>query len=410
MQSERLKEKWLDIVSQHEVCLYLDSNSDIQDRYAKYECIATAGIQEKCEIYADWQPAFDFVEQNKGKWIFFVFSYEAYAQPLNLGYLPCTQPTAVLWTPQYWITLSKQNEIQSNDIHFFEQKNSVSVQKPLPYIDLQPVWTREDYLSRFDKVIYHIREGDVYELNLCQLFTANVPELNTLTLFKEIQKQAKMPYSAYWKYAPYTIMSTSPERLLAMRNNTLIAQPMKGTQRKTSSFDTESRILLQQSLKNRAENVMITDLMRNDLAKSCITGSIRTEHVFEVLDYGNLYQMISTVKGDILPDINFLNAFYHVFPAGSMTGAPKKRSVQIIQELENIPRGWFSGSIGYISPFQEADSNVLIRTLCYNSDSQELLLHTGGAIVYHSDSAQEYEETLLKAERIRNILTGKNNS
>ncbi len=407
MQLEDLKEKWLDIVSQYEVCLYLDSNRDTQDRYTRYECIATAGLQDKCEIFSDWQPAFNFVKQNKGKWIFFAFAYEAYNAPLSLPYKPYTQPTAVLWTPKYWITLSKNEEIQSNNLPFFEQKVS-DLEKPVHCIELQPVWTREDYFSRFNKVIHHIREGDVYELNLCQLFMANVPELNTLAVFKKIQNQTKMPYSAYWKYAPYTVMSTSPERMVALRKDTLIAQPMKGTQRKTSENDTKSKVLLQQSLKNRAENVMITDLMRNDLAKSCITGSIEVEHLFEVLDYGNVYQMISTIKGTILPEYHFLHAFYNVFPAGSMTGAPKKRSVQIIQELENSPRGWFSGSIGYISPFQEADSNVLIRSLCYNSDSQELLLHTGGAVVYHSDAVQEYEETLLKAERIRDILTGKN--
>lgn len=403
MQLRDLKAKWLDIISQQDVCLYLDSNFDAQDRYSRYECIASAGIMDKCEIFADWQPAFDFVKKNKDRWIFFAFSYEAYSQPVSLSYEPYTQPVAVLWTPQYWITLSKKNEIQSNDVSFFEQEISLS-ETLLPKIDLQPVWTKEDYFSRFDKVIQYIREGEVYELNLCQLFRAVVSGLDTKEIFKKVQKQAKMPYSAYWKYPPYVVMSASPERFLALRNRTLIAQPMKGTQRKTAQNDTKSRFLLQNSLKNRAENVMITDLMRNDLAKSCVTGSIETEHLFEVLDYGNLYQMISTVKGTLLSEWHFLEAFYNVFPAGSMTGAPKKRSVQIIRELENIPRGWFSGSIGYISPYQEADSNILIRTLSYHTHTQELLMHTGGAVVYHSDAVQEYEETLLKAERIRNLL------
>lgn len=401
---KELKEKWLNIVAQQDVCLYLDSNYDRQDRYARYECIAAAGVQSKCEIFSDWQPAFDFVEQNKEKWIFFVFSYEAYNDPLSLSYQSYTQPTALLWTPEYWITLSKTNEIQSNDVHFFEQEVSVS-EKPIPNIDIQPIWTQKEYFSRFEKVIHHIKEGDVYELNLCQLFRANVPELDTLAVFKKIQKQIKMPYSAYWNYPPYTVMSASPERMLALRGNTLIAQPMKGTQGKNSIQDTKSRFTLQQSPKNRAENVMITDLMRNDLAKSCITGSINTEYLFEVLDYGSLYQMISTIKGQMRSEYNFLRAFYNVFPAGSMTGAPKKRSVQIIGELENIPRGWFSGNIGYISPYQNADSNVLIRTLSYNSKTSELWLHTGGAIVYHSDAVQEYEETLLKAEKIRGLLS-----
>jgi para-aminobenzoate synthetase component 1 len=403
MYSEKLKTKWLDIINQYDTCLYLDSNQDTQDRYARYECIASAGVQDKCEIFADWQPAFDFVEQNKGKWIFFAFSYEAYHAPLSLPYQPFTQPTAVLWTPEYWITLSKNLEIQSNDIPFFEQKIFVT-EKPIPKVDLLPLWTKEDYFDRFNKVIEHIKEGDVYELNLCQLFKATVSDLNTKELFKRIRQQAKMPYSVYWKYAPHVVMSSSPERFLALQGNTLIAQPMKGTQRKTTHNDIEGRFLLQNSLKNRAENIMIVDLMRNDLAKSCVTGSIHTEHLFEVLDYGNLYQMISTVKGKPLPEYHFLRAFYNVFPAGSMTGAPKKRSVQIIHELENVPRGWFSGSIGYINPYQEADSNVLIRTLCYDTRTQELLLHTGGAVVYHSDAVQEYEETLLKGERIRNLL------
>lgn len=404
MQLDILKSKWLDIISQSEVCLYLDSNCDTQDRYAVYECIAAAGIDQNCEIYDNWQSAFSFVKQNIGKWIFFAFSYEAYSNILNLPYQPYKKPTAVLWTPQYWISLTKNNEIQSNDYSFFEQEAQFSYQKPIPKIDLQPIWTKSAYLDRFHKVIHHIKEGDVYELNLCQLFTAIVPDLDTVNVFKKIQSHAKMPYSTYWKYPPHVVMSTSPERLLALRSRTLIAQPMKGTRRKISFQDIENKKILESSLKDRAENVMIVDLMRNDLSKSCEIGSITTEFLFEVLDYGNLYQMISTIKGTLLSELNFLDAFYNVFPAGSMTGTPKKRSVQIIQELEHCPRGWFSGSIGYISPYQEADSNVLIRTLSYNSNSYELDLYTGGAIVYHSNPKQEYEETLLKAEKIRELL------
>ncbi|MCS7027408.1 MAG: anthranilate synthase component I family protein [Bacteroidia bacterium] len=405
MRIEELKARCLSLVHQSEIGIYFDSHYDTQDRYALYECIVGINAQEICEIYDTWQPAFEFVRKNSNKWIFFAFAYEAYAEPLFLPYQPYTKPTAVLWIPQYWLTLSKQGKVESNQPAYFEQhltdkKNTTDY----PKIDLQPVWTKEQYISRFFAVIEHIRQGNVYELNLCQAFKARVHNLDTLNLYKRLQQPGTMPYSVYWKYPPYTVISTSPERLLAQRQNTLIAQPMKGTQRKQHLNDTQSRYLLQNSLKNRAENVMIVDLMRNDLAKSCVTGSITTENLFEVLDYGNLYQMISTIKGKISPGKHFLDAFYQVFPPGSMTGAPKKRSVQIIHELESVPRGWFSGSIGYINPYQQADSNVLIRTLCYDSVSQELSLHTGGAIVYHSQAEQEYQETLLKAERIRQLL------
>ncbi|MCS7076764.1 MAG: anthranilate synthase component I family protein [Bacteroidia bacterium] len=403
MRAEELKTQCLHAVHQSDIGIYLDSHQDTQDIYALYECIAGVGAQDTCEIYDQWTPAFEFAQKHANKWIFFAFSYEAYHQPLFLPYRPYTKPTAVLWTPQYWLTLSKQGKVESNNLSYFSQSLDTHVPTQLK-IDLQPLWTKEEYLTRFNAVIEHIKQGDVYELNLCQAFKAVVFNLDTLTLYKILQEQGTMPYSAYWRYPPYTVISTSPERLLALRGSILIAQPMKGTQRKKHSQDTQSRDILRHSLKDRAENVMIVDLMRNDIAKSCLTGSIEVENLFQVLDYGNLYQMISTVKGRIRSGVHFLEAFYHVFPPGSMTGAPKKRSVEIIQQLECIPRGWFSGSIGYISPKQEADSNVLIRTLCYNQDLNELLLHTGGAVVYRSQAEQEYEETLLKAERIRTKL------
>lgn len=395
-----LKKRILNTLQTQTVAIYLDSNEDRLDRYAQYECIAAWEALEVCEIYSDWTPAFEFVNKHKGKWIFAWFSFESYAQPLQVSVSTLAQPVAVLWIPRYWITLDKQGNTKGN---------APLLEEPLPKttftpIELQPIWSKVEYLERYHKVIHHIKEGNVYELNLCQRFEAQNVEINPVDVFSLLNEHTKMPYSAYIRYKNEVMLSASPERFLAKRGQKLIAQPMKGTQRKQHALDIESKHQLRQSLKNQAENIMIVDLMRNDLAKSCVTGSITVTELFEVLDYGNIYQMISTVEGQLKAELSFLEAFYHAFPMGSMTGAPKQRSVQLIQELEGMSRGWFSGSVGYINPEQEADFNVLIRSLSYHIQEKTLCLQTGGALVYHSDSEQEYEESLLKAERIRSIL------
>lgn len=195
---------------------------------------------------------------------------------------------------------------------------------------------------------------------------------------------------------------------MAKRGQKLISQPIKGTIRrgKNEAEDADLKQELFLSPKNRSENVMIVDLVRNDLARSCQAGSVKVEELFGIYTFSTVHQMISTISGKLQAGVNEIEAIQRAFPMGSMTGAPKVRSMQLIEQLESSRRGLYSGAIGYFAPDGDFDFNVVIRTLLYDQLRRYLSLQVGGAIVFDSSPEEEYAECVLKAERIRELLRG----
>jgi para-aminobenzoate synthetase component 1 len=216
------------------------------------------------------------------------------------------------------------------------------------------------------------------------------------------------PFSALYKLHDKYLICASPERFLAKRENQLIAQPIKGTAARSADAAEDDRLktMLQNSAKEQAENVMVVDLMRNDLSKVCDSGSVHVDELFGLYSFPQVYQLISTISGTVKNDLSFLEIIQAMFPMGSMTGAPKQRVLELIEQYEPTARGIFSGSLGYLSPDGDFDLNVVIRSIMYNDTARYLSYQAGSGLTFYSDAETEWEECLLKAAAIKKVLTG----
>jgi para-aminobenzoate synthetase component 1 len=230
--------------------------------------------------------------------------------------------------------------------------------------------------------------------------------LNPVETYLRLSEISSAPFGAYYKLNDKYLLCSSPERFMKKAGNKLISQPIKGTIKRggTDEEDIELKHSLLNDVKERAENVMIVDLVRNDLAKSCRPGSVKVEELFGIYTYPTVHQMISTVTGELDEQTHFIDALRNAFPMGSMTGAPKIEVMKLIEYYETTKRGLFSGSVGYITPDGDFDFNVVIRSLFYNEANKYLSYSTGGAITYDSIPEKEYEECMLKAKGIMKAL------
>ena len=265
---------------------------------------------------------------------------------------------------------------------------------------------RTEYLSTVARIREHIIEGDLYEMNLCQEFFATPVQINPLEVYERLSALAQAPAGAWFRLADKYLLCASPERFIQKQGDKLISQPIKGTRRRSTDSPEDEAIKqeLYHSIKDRAENVMIVDLVRNDLARHCLPGSVQVEELFGIYTFNTVHQMISTVSGRLRPDTHPIDALRDAFPMGSMTGAPKVMAMQLIERYERTRRGLYSGSVGYIDPAGDFDFNVVIRSIQYNAAAQYLSVSAGGAIVYDSEAEQEYEECLLKTRAMREAL------
>ncbi|MBB6610299.1 anthranilate synthase component I family protein [Pontibacter sp. Tf4] len=273
-------------------------------------------------------------------------------------------------------------------------------------IIIQQRVARQDYIRNVEKVKQHILEGDVYELNYCMEFFAEQADVAPLPLYLALSEASPTPFSGYLKCNDKYLLCASPERFLKKEGTTIVSQPIKGTIKrgKTEEEDEQLRHQLRHDEKELAENMMIVDLVRNDLSRSCATGSVNVEEMFGIYGFRQVWQMISTITGSIKPANDLVDVLLGAFPMGSMTGAPKISTMQLIEELEVTKRGLYSGAFGYITPVQDCDFNVVIRSIQYNASKKYLSFMVGSAITYDSVPEKEYEECLLKAQGILKVL------
>ncbi|HEV2483433.1 MAG TPA: anthranilate synthase component I family protein [Puia sp.] len=279
--------------------------------------------------------------------------------------------------------------------------------KTTPPITFTPRFTREEYLATIGALQRHILRGDCYEINFCQEFFARSVTLDPFTVWQALSKASPNPFSAFYRLDDRYLCCASPERFLKKTGATLLSQPIKGTAPRAhedAETDGLQAAALRRSAKDRAENVMVVDLVRNDLARVCIPGSVQVPELFGVYPFPHVYQMISTVTGELLPGTHWTEAIRACFPMGSMTGAPKNRVVQLIAQYERSRRGLFSGAVGYVTPNGDLDLNVVIRSLLYERQTAYLSYQVGSGITWYSDPAAEYEECLVKAAGIKKAL------
>lgn len=265
--------------------------------------------------------------------------------------------------------------------------------------------SRAEYLAMVRRAQAYIAAGDVYQVNLSQRFAAGW-EGSPWTLYQRLRQESPVPFGAYLELGGAWVVSASPERFLRVRNGMIETRPIKGTRPRgrTSAEDAALARALQASAKDRAENLMIVDLLRNDLGKVCRLGSIRVPALWQIEGYSNVWQLVSAVTGALRPDADALSALEAAFPGGSVTGCPKIRAMEIIEELEPARRGFYCGALGYVGFDGAMDTSIVIRTLVLTSD--RLSLQVGGAVVADSEPAAEYEETLVKAQAAQRALAG----
>jgi para-aminobenzoate synthetase component 1 len=266
---------------------------------------------------------------------------------------------------------------------------------------------RDEYISIIKQLQKHILRGDCYEINFCQEFFAHDASINPISVYKRLAEVSPNPFSALYRIDDKWLVCASPERFLMKKGDTILSQPIKGTSKRIKENkiqDEESRRVLLHSSKDRSENVMIVDLVRNDLSKLCREGSVKVDELYGIYSFPQVHQMISTVSGELKKNISFEEMIKATFPMGSMTGAPKTRVIELIEEYEKTKRGIFSGTLGYITPAGDFDFNVVIRSIMYNASSLYLSFQAGSGITFYSDAEKEWEECLLKAAAIRDAL------
>lgn len=263
--------------------------------------------------------------------------------------------------------------------------------------------SHKEYLSAVEKLKSHIQQGDIYEVNYCQeYFAENVEIKNPINLYHTVNRITSSPFAVYFNFDEHHVMSGSPERFIQRKGKKLISQPIKGTTKRGKNKEEDELLkeTLQNDPKERSENVMIVDLVRNDVSKLATKNSVQVDELFGIYTFDTVHQMISTVSCELKAELRMSDIIRATFPMGSMTGAPKVSAMKLIDLNENFARSIFSGSIGYMKPNGDFDLNVIIRTLIYNSDLKYLSCPVGGAITIKSEPEKEYNECLVKVGKI----------
>jgi len=271
----------------------------------------------------------------------------------------------------------------------------------------QPRFSREEYLDTIQALRQHILRGDCYEINFCQEFFSHPARIDPLQTWLDLSKVSPSPFSAFYRIDEKYLLCASPERYLRRTGDTLVSQPIKGTSPRFPgdlTADMASRAHLYESAKDRSENVMVVDLVRNDLSRICLPDSVRVEELYGIYSFPQVHQMISTIRGQLAPGTGFAAAIRATFPMGSMTGAPKNRVVGLIRQYERTRRGIFSGAVGYCRPEGDFDLNVVIRSILYNQAGSYLSYLVGSGITFYSDPVLEYQECMMKAEGMKKAL------
>ncbi len=411
MQAAEIKTRMLNWATQFSILVYLDSNN-YRHAEGDYECLlavkdATVGpiggsadtlesLQQLHDSHKDW--VFGHINYDYKNIIEPTLSSRHKFQtgfPLAHFFIPDT--VCYILRDQLSIVIETFGDADE----VFKAILGIAAVQPtsLPKLDFVSVAAKQRYLDTVHKLRNHIREGDCYEINFCNQVYCSGVELEPLAAFNSLNRLSPAPFAAFYRLMDSYLICASPERYLRKAGDTIMAQPIKGTARRSEQplADEQMRMDLRNDEKERAENVMIVDLLRNDLARSCTVGSVVVNELFGIYTFPQVHQMISTISGKLSPGSVFTDAIRRSFPMGSMTGAPKYKVMQLTEQYEQSARELYSGAVGYITPAGDFDFNVVIRSLIYNAATQYLCYHTGGAITYDSIPEKEWEETRLKA-------------
>jgi para-aminobenzoate synthetase component I len=421
-----IKQQMLNCGNKFNIFAFLD-NHQYQLPGHELECLAAFGsVREvRCKIHGTDKnnnkgsslEQFQLFLDNTNDWCFGHLSYELKNEMEQLPQLKKDSigfPTLYFFVPQYVLQLSetelKIGSLSNDHETIYSTIVTTAVEKPQApaSIAVKERMSRDEYMSTIQKIQQHILRGDCYELNYCMEFFAEDALIEPAQVYQSLTAISPNPFSAFYKVDNSYLLCASPERFLRKKDNELLSQPIKGTLKRDTKDTAEDEVLKQRlykSEKDRSENVMVVDLVRNDLSRVCKEGTVQVDELFGIYSFPQVHQMISSVRGELKEGITFKEIAEATFPMGSMTGAPKKRVMQLIDKYESTTRGIFSGAVGYISPEKDFDFNVVIRSILYNASANYLSYLVGSGITWYSDAEKEYEECLLKAEAIRKVLS-----
>lgn len=411
--TDLFKQQMLNWVNRFNIFLFLDSNN-YKDEYSSKEWVLAAGATKKFLSPSDLMADLKTFTAKKD-WIFGHISYDLKnrIEPLLSDHPDNIEfPDILLFVPELIIT-KKADKIEISCCHdvpyeILQQIQSTAVRlKESAKVDIAPRISKEEYLQIIQNLRQHILKGDCYEINFCQEFFSENAAIDPFQLYQKLSSVSPTPFGGFYKLEDKFLLCASPERFLRKEGTKIISQPIKGTIKRNLAdalADESLKKELSNSEKDKSENVMIVDLMRNDLSKVCKQASVQVEELFGIYSFPQVHQMISTITGEIKDDADFADILQATFPMGSMTGAPKRRVMELIEQYEKTKRGIYSGSIGYIEPNGNFDFNVVIRSIMYNETNRYLSYQVGGGITFYSDPEKEYEECLLKAEAIKKVL------
>ncbi|HSV88585.1 MAG TPA: anthranilate synthase component I family protein [Bacteroidales bacterium] len=402
---------------------FLNSNNYRQDPYTRFNMAIAIGVAD--EIYGTGRDDFHHLQafsEKHNDWLFGFFSYDLKNQLENLQsnnhdgvdmpLLHFFRPVILVFIYDNLVKIgcingfgmySGPDQVHDNLMRFVPERPEIS--RP---ITLKQRVSERDYLHQVANIKQNIQLGYIYEMNFCMEFYSEGSQIFPLHAYENLNRISPTPFSCYYQVGNKFLMSASPERFMAKRGMKLISQPIKGTIKRGGNLE-EDEILKQTLLndpKERSENVMIVDLVRNDLSRTACKGTVQVEELFGIYTFSHVHQMISTIVSQLRPEIQFTEAIKNSFPMGSMTGAPKVQALKLIENYETTRRGLYSGAVGYISPEKDFDFNVVIRSLIYNHDNRYLSCMAGSAITIGSVPEDEYKECLLKARAMQAAVSG----
>jgi para-aminobenzoate synthetase component 1 len=407
-----IKEQILHWVNQFGVCSFLDNNQ-YDSTHHSVECIAAAGEISRI-TGPDTAKAIDTFYTTHQDWLFGHFSYEYKAKQLdgtqnknsiNFSDAFFFRPDHILWLNNEWLTIESYSLLP--EVIFEEINSTKRVIGNIEPISITAGMTKEKYIATIQQLQAHIQQGDCYEINFCQEFHSQSATVNPIALYQKLTKLSPTPFACFYKENNAHLICASPERWLKKQGTQIISQPIKGTVKREISDKAKDALLknqLFQSSKDRSENVMVVDLVRNDFSRVCKVGTVKVDELFGIYSFPQVHQMISTISGQLMDNVGIYELVETGFPMGSMTGAPKKKVMELIHQYEPIERGIFSGAVGYINPKKDFDFNVVIRSLLYNTENQYLSYLVGSGITIYSNAELEYEECLLKAKAMETVL------
>jgi len=417
---EAFKQNLLLWSQQFDDVVWLDSNNH-NDEYSSYD--AVLAVDAFTAIRTDYFDAFERLKDYQLSVNDWIFGYLAYDLKNTTERLKSENIDGLDFPDLYFfqpkkVFLFKGNQVEIQYLKMVDDEivddllsinscvSSSAVEKSQNPIKIKLRIHKDDYFDKVTKMLTHIHRGDIYEANFCQEFYAENSEINPLETFKKLNAISRPPFASFLKFEDKYMMSASPERYIKKTGTKVISQPIKGTAKRSEDKAEDLRLAeeLSKDPKERSENIMIVDLVRNDLSHTACKGSVEVKELCKVYSFLQVHQMISTIQSKVQPETNPVDIIKTTFPMGSMTGAPKISAMKIIENLEETKRGLYSGSVGYFAPNGDFDFNVIIRSILYNETKKYISYSVGGAITAKSDPLKEYEECLIKAKAMREAL------